>query len=198
LKCLTLFELFNLTDILEWIGAISGLLGVWLTMRRNIWCFPIGLVNVSISAYLFFESNLFADTLQQFVFAILIVYGWISWRNVPNIQLPPVSRMSVKSRFGYIAIASATGLGLGTFLHIYTTAHYPYVDAMLTSFCFVGQFLIAKRKIENWHIWIFTNAGYVMLYVVKDLYVYSALYLVYFVMAFWGLKQWQSELRHGK
>ena len=106
--------------------------------------------------------------------------------------------MSVKSRFGYIAIASATGLGLGTSFHIYTTAHYPYVDAMLTSFCFVGQFLIAKRKIENWHIWIFTNAGYVMLYVVKDLYVYSILYLIYFLMAFWGLKQWQSELRHGK
>lgn len=91
-----------------------------------------------------------------------------------------------------------TGLCLGAGLQAFTSAHFPFVDAILTAFCFVGQYLIAKRKIENWHIWIFTNAGYVTLYLVKDLYVYAVLYLVYLAMAFWGLKQWQIELRHGK
>jgi nicotinamide mononucleotide transporter len=187
-----------LSDFLEWIGAISGLIGVWLTMRKNIWCFPIGLVSVSISGYLFYHANLFADTLQQLVFAILIVYGWISWQNAPNIQSTPVSALSNNSRIGYGLLSLLTGVFLGALLQQFTSAHFPYIDAVLTSFCFVGQYLIAKRKIENWHIWIFTNAGYVVLYVVKDLNVYAALYSVYLAMAVWGLKQWQLELRHGK
>lgn len=183
---------------LEWVGAISGLLGVWLTMRKNIWCFPIGLVNVSISGYLFFYSQLYADTLQQLVFAILIVYGWISWKIESNIQSTPISILSYSSRFGFSVLAVSVGICLGYVLHNYTNAHFPYIDALLTSFCFVGQYLIAKRKIENWHIWIFTNAGYVVLYFVKDLNVYAVLYVVYLAMAVWGLKQWQIELRHGK
>ncbi|MFM7053558.1 MAG: nicotinamide riboside transporter PnuC [Bacteroidota bacterium] len=184
-------------DFLEWIGAFSGLLGVWLTMRKNILCFPVGLVNVSISAYLFFHSNLYADTLQQAAFAILIVFGWVSWQNESFIQSKPISILSNSSRVVYFILAVFIGVGLGALLNNYTDAHFPYIDAMLTSFCFIGQYLIAKRKVENWHVWIFTNAGYVALYLVKDLNVYAVLYMVYLAMAVWGLKRWQTELRNG-
>ncbi|MFZ9943544.1 MAG: nicotinamide riboside transporter PnuC [Bacteroidia bacterium] len=177
---------------LEWIGAATGLLGVWLTLHRNLWCFPIGLVNVTISAYLFFDALLYADAIQQVVFGCLIVYGWFTWSRVLKGEELPIGLLGTKGRWLWVSVAVAVGGLLGFLLDQYTPAHFPYVDSMLTAFCFLAQYLIATRKLENWTIWMVTNAGYVVLYIYKDLHVYAGLYAIYFLLAIWGYRQWKS------
>ncbi len=176
---------------IECLGAITGVVGIWLTMRQHIWCFPVGLLSVSISCYVFFNSKLYADALQQVAFASLLILGWFRWSAI-SVQQHQVKTLGSLSRLSYSVAALALGWALGYVLDEHTDAHYPYVDSILTSFCFLAQFLIAQRKIENWVIWMVTNSGYVVLYIYKDLNVYAGLYAIYFLMAIWGYRQWKS------
>ncbi|MFM7078890.1 MAG: nicotinamide riboside transporter PnuC [Bacteroidota bacterium] len=180
--------------LFEYLGAITGVVGIWLTMRQLIWCFPVGLLSVSISCYVFFHAKLYADALQQVVFASLLVLGWIRWSDA-GFKLHHVTTLKAQSRLLWLCTTLATGIALGYTLDNYTDAHYPYVDSILTALCFLAQYMIAQRKIENWWLWIFTNTAYILVYIKKDLEPYAGLYFIYLVMAFIGLREWHRKMK---
>lgn len=182
-------------DFIEYLGAISGVIGIWLTMRKRIWCFPVGLFSVGISCYVFFNSKLYADALQQLVFAALLVVGWVRWTQQDGIAAFGVSTLSNSQRLSWLITALFLGTALGFLLDRYTDAHYPWLDSMLTALCFLAQYLIAIRKIENWWLWIITNSGYIFVYLKKDLEPYAGLYAVYLLLAWVGLREWNKELK---
>jgi nicotinamide mononucleotide transporter len=180
---------------LEYVGALSGLAGIWLTMRQRIWCFPVGLFSVAISCFVFFDSKLYADALQQLVFAILLIVGWVRWSKKLEFDTVSVSKLDRIQRMSWLLITMVIGLVLGYILDRYTDAHYPWMDSMLSAFCFLAQYLIALRKIENWWLWILTNVGYIFVYAQKELEPYAFLYSVYLILAFVGLREWNKQLK---
>lgn len=178
-------------NLLEIVGVCSGIAGVWLTAQKNIWCFPIGLINVMITTWLVYDAKLFADVLQQIMFASLLVMGWINWHK--QTKEAYIERIKTTSEWLlYLMLFVVITGALYFILVTYTQAAYPLWDSIGTGLSFVAQWMIAKRKVENWLVWVPVNIIYIILYFIKDLPWYSALTLVYLLMAFMGYYNWKK------
>ena len=180
-----------MNQLLELAGFITGVAGVWLTIRRHILCFPVGIVNVAISAWLFYGQKLYADVLQQLVYFALLAYGWHQWkRGRRHNNITPTSRLDAKGlALLVLCIASSTFL-LGSLLHHFTDAVLPWADSFATSTAFAAQFLVARRKTENWILWLIVNLSYILIYLQRELPLYTLLFAIYFIMAIAGLHSW--------
>jgi nicotinamide mononucleotide transporter len=181
-------------NTLEIIGFVSGFAGVFLTVKKNKWCFPIGIINVIISCFLFYESRLYADSLQQLVYIPLLIVGWLNWNKNLNEEFI-VQRLKRSEGILYLSSSLLTGILLGFILKTYSNASFPWIDSMATAASFLAQYLIAKKKIENWIIWIAVNIVYITIYIQKDLQLYSVLYCVYLLLAIQGFYQWRKHLK---
>ncbi len=180
---------------LEIIGFIFGIGGVWLTIRKHIWCFPVGIVNVLITAWLVYHQALFADVLQQLVYFVLLVAGWMKWSRASGHSPVRVTTLGARESFSLAAVWLAGTAVMGYLFDTFTRASFPWWDSGATVLCFIAQWLIARRKIENWILWMIANPVYITLYLLKDLELYALLSLVYFIMAILGWRQWNGYLK---
>ena len=182
---------------LEILAMLTGIAGVWLTMKENIWCFPIGIINVSLYAWLFLTPGirLYADALLQGIYILLLFYGWMNWadnnknkdsRDTFNIQPKTALRLS------FIVLISTVALAI--FLQTFTNASYPWLDSALTCASLASQWMIAKKMIENWIVWIVVDIIYLPLYFVKHLPLTTFLYAIFLLMALKGYIEWKKNL----
>lgn len=194
---LNMIQLFGeQVSLLEFTGTVFGIAGVWLTVKKNRLCFPIGIVNVSLYAWLFFQSRLYADALLQIVYIILLVYGWVEWTQGKNSdEQLSVTKTSGKKSIFLFFIGLIGTVSIGTFFRYTTDASLPYVDSLTTSMSLIAQWLVAKKKIENWLWWIVADVIYVSMYVYKHLYLTSFLYFIFIVLAVVGWRQWKKDLQ---
>lgn len=183
---------------LEIIGFVFGVAGVWLTSRGNVWCFPVGLVNVVVSLFLFYNHKLYSDALQQSVYVVLLSYGWYQWANGKsgkNLTIKNITPTSFIYAFLAGTVLTST---LGYFFSVYTDADLPWIDAGATSLSFIAQFFIARKIIQNWIIWIVVNVIYVGVYLYKDLHLYAVLFAIYLILAIYGYRSWKQAMYHEK
>lgn len=180
-------------SITEIAGFIFGIVGVWLTIRENAWCFPVGILNVTISFFLFKDQQLYADALQQVVYFILLSYGWFQWSK--GISTPSLKITGINFKWTIILLPATVTLAvlMGYLFDRYTDAALPYWDSSATAICFTAQFLVALKKLENWHLWIVANCMYIGIYIQKELFLYSILFLIYLILAFYGLVAWKKQ-----
>lgn len=184
-------------NTLEALGFATGIAGVYLQLKERVWTFPVGLINVCISLVLFFEQRLYADALQQSVYIVLLSYGWWMWLKKDGAQHTLLHISTTTPGYG-VRLAGTTfsfALLLGYILHRYTDAAFPWLDAAATSASFAAQWLVAKKKIENWLIWIPVNITYICIYMAKDLWLYSVLFGIYLLLAIWGYLEWKKSLQ---
>jgi len=191
-----MIEIFG--EQITWVeiaGTFFGIIGVWLTIKRNIFCFPAGIINVALYAFLFFKTKLYSAAALQIVFIILLIYGWRLWqkKNVPDEQ------QVTKTDKALLIVLLITGMGatalLGTFLFSKTDAALPYLDALTTVLSLIAQWMIAKKKIENWLLWIAADVIYVGMYIYKELYMTSGLYFIFILLAIAGYMEWKKTLK---
>jgi nicotinamide mononucleotide transporter len=183
--------------VIEWIGALSGIAGVWLTARHTSWCYPVGLINVGLSAVLFYYQKLYADSLQQFMYMILLVYGWLCWTGVFRKENPKQissSPMQEQVMLGFCMVVG--GSCLGWLLKEHTDASLPWADSFATAAAFSAQFLVARKRIENWLWWIPVNLCYMWIYWLKGVDAYVLLSGIYLLLAIHGFTAWRRAL-HG-
>jgi nicotinamide mononucleotide transporter len=185
-------------SVFELIAVIVTLAAVYLTTRQIIWCWPLGLVSVTMYAVIFFQVKLYADMgLQGFYFA-LSLYGWWSWLHGGTDRRElDVSLASWRLRIGGIVSGTAFGLVLGMLLERQTDASLPYMDSFLTSFSLVAQFLATRKLLENWIVWIVVDVFYVGMFIYKGLSLTAGLYAAFLVLAVMGLVSWRTSM-HGR
>lgn len=181
-------------NTLEVAGVVTGIAGIILTLKEKVWCFPVGLINVIISMTLFWQQKLYADTLQQLVYIILLIYGWYAWVSHTEQKQISVSRSNFQLLFIVLICCCLCTFILGSLLKNYTDASMPWTDSAATSVSFAAQWMIARKKIENWILWIAVNLTYTWIYFVKALPLYAGLYICYLVLAVWGYYQWRKQL----
>ena len=176
---------------------VAGIAGVWLTIKKSIYNFPVGLINVSLYCWLFLQDHvsLYADALLQMIYAFLIVFGWLKWAKNHEDKDLTVQTTSLKEWKIICIIALSSWLFLGSLLSCKTTASLPWLDAGLTTISLVAQWMIAKKKIENWLLWIIADAVYIPLYLYKQLPLTALLYFLFMVMAFAGWKSWRRSIQ---
>jgi len=184
----------GMNEVLEAAGFITGVAGVWLTTRRHIYCFPVGIANVLISSWLFFGQKLYADVLQQVAYIVLLAYGWFRWQNTRAEQLETAPAfLNKRERFRVISAIASLTVVLGSLLKYFTDAVMPWADSFATSTAFAAQFLIARRKTDNWILWIVVNCCYIVIYLERSLPLYAVLSTIYLILAIAGLRAWMRS-----
>lgn len=177
---------------LELIAATLGVIAVWLTVRQNLWCWPIGLLMVLMYSWIFFEVKLYSDMLLQGIYAVLQLYGWWQWRHGGGQQQGrEVSRLSVQGLLLSLALGAAGSLGLGYLMATHTDAAAPWLDAALTAFSLVAQVWMAQKRLECWPLWLAVDVIFVGLFVSKALYLTAGLYGLFCLLALQGWLAWR-------
>ncbi len=185
------------SSLLEQTATLLGIVGVWLMIRQNLWAFPVGIVQVTLSAVLFHDYRLYADMMLQGVFVAALIYGWWHWTHggPEKDARIPVTRLGARGIATAIVAGAAINLGWGWLLATHTDAALPYGDAFIGAFSLVGQWLQARKKLENWLCWLVVDVVAVVIFGMKELYWFAVLYALFCGMAWGGHRAWLQSWR---
>ena len=186
--------------MLEWLvahwteifGFTTGVACVYLAARRRRLNFVFGVVSAAVFMVVFFEVALYADMALQVVYIVLGVTGWIGWSRaraddtlVATVRTPTRSIPILVAAF--VAITALLAVILSTF----TDSQTAIADAATTAGSLVAQFMLNRRWIESWFVWIAVDIAYIGLYIHKELYITAALYLVFIAICVHGFLTWR-------
>lgn len=182
--------------IIEIVATITGLACVLLTIRQNIWCWPVGLVMVSLYIYIFYQARLYSDMGLQVIYVLLQTYGWYQWLHGGlNHGILHVRRLQLSHVIGWVVAGGIGTLMLGYVMATYTDASLPYCDATTTVLSLIAQYLMAKKLLESWLFWIIVDVLAVGIYATKSLYLTSGLYAVFLGLAVAGFFSWRNNIQ---
>jgi nicotinamide mononucleotide transporter len=180
---------------LEAVSFVTGAVCVWLTVRENVWNYPIGLLNVITFSVVFYRAGLLGDAGLQVVYFVLGIIGWYMWlHGGKNRTALRVGRASTLERSIVITLVAVGTFVLWKVLHI-AGGSTTFWDGLTTSMSLGAQWLINRKKLESWIGWIIVDIIYVPLYIYKDLHLTAILYGVFLVMAVMGFLQWRATWR---
>lgn len=179
----------------EALGFATNGVCVWLNVRENIWNWPIGLAGNVCFFLLFREARLYSDMWLQVVFFGFGAYGWYEWlRGGANHGSLRISRTR-NWEWGAVAFFVAAGTyGMREALLIFNGAA-PFWDAFTTGLSLAAQYLICRKRLENWFVWMLADIIYVPLYFSRALPLTAVLYAIFFVMCILGFWAWRKTLR---
>ena len=183
--------------ILEFLAFLFGIASVWFAKKENILVYPTGLVATIITVYLLYKAEYFGDMMMNFYYSVMSIYGWYIWtRKLDNNQVTPISVTSKLDKRNGILIFIATLFFVYFIYKIFDkwTSWVAYVDTITTAIFFVGMWLMAKRKIENWIFWIIGDIISIPLYFYKGLTFTSFQYLGFTFIAIAGYYAWKKTL----
>ena len=182
------YKTYSSLDIsLEIIAVIFGFLSVWFSKQNKIWVFPTGIISTLIFVYLLFKWGLLGDMMINGYYFIMSIYGWYVWtRKSGETHINQISRTTIKEKKISIILFFATLLFVFIIYKIFDkwTSWVAYVDTITTAIFFVGMWLMAKRKIENWIFWIIGDIISVPLYFYKG----------FTFIAIFGYLAWKKNL----
>ena len=179
----------------ETVGFVTGGVCVWLAVRQHPATWPVGLANNVVFLMLFWDSRLYADASLQVVYFALGVYGWWNWlRGGTGGSALRVARASRAEWYVLAAFVPLATLGLRVLL-VAVNGAAPWGDAVTTALSLAAQYLMCRKRVENWYLWIAADVIYVPLYLDRDLPLTAALYAVFLLMCLVGLAQWRAAWR---
>ncbi len=186
-------------NYIEVLGAVLGMVYIVLSIRQNILTWLTGLLTSVFYIYIFFVSKFYADMGLQVYYVFVSIYGWYYWlkgKHDETEKQVPVSQVSLKQ----IAVLSGVSVLIYfVILHIllnYTDSPVPYADSLTTALSIVATWMLARKILEHWIVWVFVDAFSALLYIYKGLWPTTILFVVYTVMAVLGYIEWKKELRN--
>jgi nicotinamide mononucleotide transporter len=183
---------------LEIIATIFGLLSVWYSKQNKVLVFPTGMISTVIFVYLLYKWELLGDMMINAYYFIMSVYGWYIWtRKVDESDVTPISKTTFNEKKLSLAIFLATLVFVYLVYHAFGkwTSWVAYVDTLTTGIFFVGMWLMAKRKVENWLFWIVGDIISVPLYFYKGFTFTSLQYFVFTIIAVYGYLAWKKNIK---
>lgn len=185
-------------NYIELLGLIFGLLYVILSIKQNIWCWPVGFITSALYVYVFFVTKFYADMGLQVYYLLVSIYGWYNWMFGAGSKKPDDLKISkIKLKLGiYLIITMILLFVVIAFILVnYTDSELPYWDSFTTAASFIATWMLAKKIIEHWIIWIIVDFVSLGLYVYKGLYPTVILFAVYTILAILGYLEWKKELK---
>ena len=183
--------------VLEIVAVFFGFLSVWFSKQNKVLVFPTGMISTVIFVYLLLKWELLGDMMINAYYFIMSVYGWYIWtRKVDDKHVTPISRMSFNGKKISIAIFLVTLLFVFLVYQAFDkwTSWVAYVDTITTAIFFVGMWLMARRKLENWIFWIIGDVISVPLYFYKGFTFTSLQYLGFTFIAIFGYLAWKKSI----
>lgn len=194
---------------IEFVGTIFTGWSVWLAAKNKVSSWPVGLVGVVLYGFLFYQIHLYADLLEQAYYFITTFWGWYLWRNLNTSRQNEKTELEVTTySFGQNLFVVGLILGLTQVLSILmgnihlllptlfpVAASYAWIDSFTTVVSFVATIYLAKRKFENWYMWILVDVIGIWLYYQKGVAFLSLLYFAFLINALYGLARWKKLLK---
>jgi nicotinamide mononucleotide transporter len=182
-------------DSFELVAVVMTLAGIALTIREKISCWPVAIVGILAYFIVFVRARLYADAVLQPIYVVQNIYGWWYWAHggQRGEGQAPIVVLSWRSRIAWLAGIVIVSLIVGAGLAHWTNAAAPYADAALSTTSLVANWLLARKALENWWLWIAVNVGYVILFWKKHLLLSAGLYVVLLALAAAGLIEWQRS-----
>lgn len=179
---------------LEMVAAAFGIVSVWLSTREHIASWPTALVNVALYFVVFQRARLYADMGLQAIYFALSLYGWYEWKygGAGRTELP-VSRTTRRQALVLVPLGVAGSAALGLVLMRGTDAALPWLDSALAVTSLLAQWMMTRKLLENWLVWIVADVAYVAMFLSKALYVTAGLYLVFLLLAIKGWFDWRRS-----
>nr|MDP8995029.1 nicotinamide riboside transporter PnuC [Pseudomonadota bacterium] len=182
-------------ELIEWIAAGLGLVTVALVVLRSVWNYPFAIAMVTLYFFVFLEAKLYSDALLQIFFLAINLYGWRNWlRSRREAGEVVVTTLSARERIAWAAGTAAASLAWGLGMRAFTDAAAPLIDAAIAGMSVVAQILLARRRIENWLLWILVDLIAIGLFYSRGLEPTAALYAVFLLMSVAGLVAWRRAL----
>lgn len=191
---MVIFE-WVLNHYVEVCGALTGFFYLGFSIRQHYLTWPVGLLNALFYIVVFFSSKIYADMTLQFYYVAISLYGWWSWHHgsTPGHSLE-VTRTGINLWLKLIALFLLLFAVIAYVLVEFTDSTVPYWDAITTSMSIIATWMLARKKIEHWLVWVLVDAISIGLFIVKELYPTTILFLVYTVLAVYGYFEWKKEL----
>lgn len=187
--------------ILEITAVIFGLCSVWYAKKDNILVFPTGIISTSIYVYLLWKWGLLGDMIINGYYFVMSIYGWYHWtRKKGEVEAFPIATISNREKRIAIIIFIFT-VSMVVLVYQYFdkfTTWYAYLDTFITGIFFVGMWLMAKRKIENWVFWIIGDVVSIPLYFEKGYTFTSLQYIIFTILAVSAYIEWKKILNNNK
>jgi nicotinamide mononucleotide transporter len=186
-------------DLVEWsplegVAAAFGVLSVYLSTRQNIWSWPTAIVNVALYSVVFYNGRLYGQMGLQTIYLVLSIYGWYNWLHgsAEKTELR-VSRASPR----LLAMLAASNLVAWVLLAAIlrrTDAALPWLDALLTTTSLVAQWMMTRKILQNWILWIAVDIVYVPMFMSQRLYATALLYAAFLGLAVMGFVEWRRSI----
>ena len=182
-------------DPVELVAVVMTLVGIALTIKEKISCWPVAIVGILAYFIVFMRARLYADAALQPIYVVQNLYGWWYWSHggERGQGQAPIDVLSWRSRIAWVTATVIVSLLVGAGLARWTNAAAPYADAALSTTSLVANWLLARKVLENWGLWIAVNVGYVILFWKKHLVLSAGLYVVLLALAAAGLIEWQRS-----
>jgi nicotinamide mononucleotide transporter len=194
---------------IEFFGTVAGGIAVWLSAKANVWSWPIGIINVVLFFFLFYQVQLYPDMFLQIFFFITNLIGWWRWTHPEPFEQDrkyelKISWLSLK-HLGLMIVAGLAGTfvagSLAKRLHDFfpvvfsLPSAFPYLDSFVTVMSIGATFLMIQKKIESWIIWIIVDVVASYLYFAKEIKFVGVEYVIFCFIAAFGLWNWIREHR---
>lgn len=186
------------------IGTFFGIICVWLTVRQNIWSWPTGLLTNLFFGLIFVRGHLYADLVLQGIYVVLGFYGWYEWLYGGSGKTE--LKVSTTPKRVWVMLATLALISIPLFAYGFTEAarmigipepSVVYWDSATMVGCLVAQWMLAKKYLENWIIWIATNISYIALYLYKGLPLLSGLQIIFIILSVQGFYAWKKSYSDG-
>ncbi len=185
--------------VLEMIGVFFGFLSVWYSKQENILVFPTGIISTGIFVYILLVFGLLGDMLINAYYFSMSVFGWYVWtRKVDDSHFTPVTRTTLQEKKWSVALFVSTILFVCVVYWIFDKFNNwtAYIDTFTTAIFFVGMWLMAKKKLENWMYWIIGDIISVPLYWYKGLIFTSLQFFLFTIIAIYGYLAWKKSINN--
>lgn len=183
---------FKQTSLLEWVGVISAFICIYLAAKEHILNWPVSIISAGVYAVVYYQYKLYGDSFLQLYFVSTAIYGWYYWLKRKRHHEEPIVSFGLKGWLLTFSSVVVLTILLSLFLDNYTNTDVPYADGFCTAMSFVAQFLMTRKILQNWILWIIVDICYVPLLLYKGLASTAVLYAVLIVLAIIGYLDWRK------
>jgi nicotinamide mononucleotide transporter len=188
-----------LTDnYIEILGVVTSLVYLYFSVKQHIWLWPFGIISSALFIYIFFINRFYADMSLQGYYLLISIYGWFNWakgkRDSESNKLP-VTRISLRMVVILLIIFIILWISIAFLLIHLTNSEVPWGDAFTTAASIVATWMLARKILEHWIIWVVVDSVSAGLYLYKEMYPTVLLYFIFTVIAVFGYYKWKKDVQ---
>lgn len=189
---------------IEWVGFIAALVYLYFSVNQKIWLWPMGIITSAFYMAVFYDARLYADMALQVYYLVVSISGWIMWKSRQDEECRTKTTiikvnniMAGKLFFAFVILYGVLAyllINIPPLLNV-EASDLPYWDAFTTAASFVATWMLAKKMIDQWIVWVVVDFVAMGMYVYKGLYVTAILFFIYTIIAVWGYFSWLQDYK---